>query len=195
MAIMYSRANVARHPIHPMLVAFPVTFYTTTLIGFVAYALSGNPFWWQVGLWSNGAGVLTAVLAGIPGFVDWFVGIPRKARARRIGLKHMALNLSALALFATNLLVQRNLWWVGRSSPLVPNSLAGHSLARAIEHTVLPHAGLAIALSGLGFLLTMAAGFLGWTLVQTHHVGIELTDEQRRLEAEVTGPARPLVQS
>jgi uncharacterized membrane protein len=193
---MYSKVKLGGHPIHPMLVAFPVTFYTTTLIGFAAYAITGNPFWWRVGLWSNVAGVATALLAAIPGFIDWSLGIPRHTAAKATGLKHMLLNLSALSLFIVNLIAQRNMWgWdavaVMRESVLTPaGAVLIESAARA------PDPRPALLLSGLGFLLTLLAGFLGWTLVQTHHVGVELTEEQKRLEPRrVETPSRPLAQS
>jgi uncharacterized membrane protein len=164
-----------------MLVAFPVTFYATSVIGFAAYALGHSGFWWQVGLWSNGAGVASAVLAAIPGIIDWLYGIPAGSAAKRAGTKHMLLNLAALLLFACNVVVQRKLWLVGDGA----------------ERAALPgllDVACALALCGLGFALTLLAGFFGWALVQTHHVGIELSEEQKRLEAPRRA-RRPLVQS
>ena len=42
---MYSKAKVGGHPVHPMLVAFPVAFYTGALVGFAVYAANGHQFW------------------------------------------------------------------------------------------------------------------------------------------------------
>ena len=68
-----------------MLIAFPVTFYTATLLSFAAYAGTQDLFFWRLGLWSNVTGVLSAVVAMVPGFIDWANGIPAGARARALG--------------------------------------------------------------------------------------------------------------
>ena len=45
-----------------------------------------------------------------------------------------------------------------------------------------PDESPAIILTAIGMILTLIAGFLGWSLIQKHHVGVELTSEQQRLE-------------
>jgi uncharacterized membrane protein len=174
MSILYSKVRVAGHPVHPMLVAFPVAFYTATVISFAVYAGSSDLFWWRMGLLLNAAGVLGAVIAAIPGFIDWATGIPKGSPAKATGRTHMLLNLGALALFTINLLLQTDRWM-----DLVQTAREGGPITS-------PDAGLALVLTGLGFLLTGAAGFFGWKLVQTHHVGVDLTEEQRRFEPTLT---------
>src|SRR5438094_292196 len=93
---MYSKAKIMGHPIHPMLVAFPVAFYTSTLIGFIVYASSMDPFWLHLATVANWAGVVMGAVAAVPGFVDWAMGIPRSSPAKRTGLIHMALNVTTL---------------------------------------------------------------------------------------------------
>jgi hypothetical protein len=39
-----------------------------------------------------------------------------------------------------------------------------------------------IILALLSVLCTVGAGYFGWTMIQTDHVGVELTPEQERLE-------------
>src|SRR6185436_4006263 len=75
-SIMYSKAKVLGHPVHPMLVSFPIAFYTATLIAYGVYAATDNRFWFQLGVVANFAGVVTALAAAIPGFIDWAFGIP-----------------------------------------------------------------------------------------------------------------------
>jgi uncharacterized membrane protein len=164
---MYSKVKIAGHPLHPMLVVFPVTLYTTTLIGFVMYALRGDPFWWRFALGSNLAGIITAAVASVPGLIDWAKGIPKDTPAKATGRKHMLLNAVSWVLFTVNFLVHRSSWQSARLADA--NSLNFDST-------------LAIILTALGFMATLAAGFLGWSLVQTHHVGVELTDDQQRFE-------------
>lgn len=156
---MYSKAKILGHPLHPMLVGFPVAFYTATLVAFIAYASSMDAFWFRVGVVANWAGVIMAGLAAVPGFIDWAVGIPRTSPARKTGLIHMALNVGVLVLFIINGVMASNHW-----------------------DEALPTGGTGIPLSLIGVLLTLASGFLGWSLVQDHHVGIRLTPQQEQLE-------------
>ncbi|HEX7478272.1 MAG TPA: hypothetical protein VF331_10735 [Polyangiales bacterium] len=85
---------------------------------------------------------------------------------KRAGRNHMLLKLGSMTMFGANLLVQRAHWVDAR------NAMSGATLH-------MPGFQLAIVLSALGVLLTLSAGFLGWQLVQTHHVGLDLTMAQR----------------
>lgn len=158
---MYSKARILGHPIHPMLVAFPVAFYTSTFVAFLLYAGGHDAFWYRVAYTANWAGVVMALVAAVPGFIDWAVGIPPGTGAKSTGFLHMSLNVSALVLFLINGLV-----YSSRSDQLMPA----------------PGAGL--VLSAAGIALTLGAGYLGWKLVQDHHVGVHLTAEQERLEPQ-----------
>ncbi|MGH3166850.1 MAG: DUF2231 domain-containing protein, partial [Trebonia sp.] len=97
---MYSKIKVAGHPVHPMLVAFPVAFYTGTLVGFAVYAANGHLFWLNLAIALSVVGVGGAVLAAGPGLADWAFGIPRDSAAKMVGLAHAGLNVTALGLFA-----------------------------------------------------------------------------------------------
>jgi uncharacterized membrane protein len=156
---MYSKVKIAGHPLHPMLVGFPVALYVATLGCFAAYGLGADAFWFRVGVYANLAGVIAAAVAAVPGFIDWAFGVPSGTPAKSTGFAHMAFNVCALLVFALNVALQ----WSHRKEAA-------------------PTLGLAIVLASLGVTLTVAAGFLGWKLVQTHHVGIDLTPEQQRLE-------------
>src|SRR5438105_13011174 len=149
---MYTRIRIFGHPVHPMLVGFPVAFYTATLVGFIVFAANHAPFWFKLAMAANIAGVGMAVLAALPGFIDWALGIPRGSRAKTIGLRHMLLNVAALGLFVASL------------APYVHHLTGGH--IRHLSPTI------GVVLTGLGVLCTIAAGFHGWMLVQDHHVGV-----------------------
>src|ERR1051325_6485834 len=97
---MYSKIKLFGHPIHPMLVAYPIAMYTFTFVFLLVYVLQGDPFWFRVALVLNVVGVLMALLTAIPGFLDWLIGIPGGTRAKSTGLTHMILNVTALVLFA-----------------------------------------------------------------------------------------------
>ena len=155
---MYSKVKIAGHPVHAMLVAFPVAFYAATLVGFIAYQANENPFCFRVAVLANGAGIVMAVVAALFGFIDW-LGIPSAKRAKRVGLNHMLLNVGALVLFGINFFIQYPKW-----------------------DEVQPNSSPSIMLTALGLILTLMAGFLGWSLVQKHHVGVSLTAEQQRID-------------
>ena len=161
---MYSKVKLAGHPIHPMLIAFPVAFYTASVIALAVFSLRGDAFWFRVGAVAATAGVIGAVLAAIPGFIDWAMGIPRGTPAKATGLAHMLCNVGALACFA---------------------AVSIASLRQFDSAS--PSLGPALALGAIGLVLTIVAGFLGWKLVQKHHVGVDLTKEQERLEPRPTG--------
>lgn len=166
-APLYSRATIGGHPLHAMLVAFPVALYTSSFATFCTYLATRDPFWWKTALLANLAGVVMALVAAVPGFIDWARGIPKNTEAKATGTKHMVLNLSALSFFAANLFVQR------------------HTFGAYTEQTGAPLA--AVVLTGAGLAITLAAGWLGWRLVQTHHVGVKMNDAQLRHEATPTG--------
>lgn len=170
---MYSKIKLFGHPVHPMLVAFPVAFYTATLVSYAVYGISGDPFWFRFAVITNWAGIVMAAVAALPGFIDWLIGIPRGTPAKATGLTHMLLNVCALGVFFVNGLLQVARW----------NDLQ-------------PPATIALALSAIGVGLTLPAGFFGWKLVQRHHVGVDLTPEQERLEpaartSRTEAPKRP----
>lgn len=158
---MWSKVKIFGHPVHPMLVAYPIAFYTSTLVSFIVYAVTNDLFWLNLGIAVNLAGVVMAAVAAVPGFVDWAVGIPRDAKAKRIGLIHMSLNVGSLVLFLINLLVYFDNW----NGPKVGAAT-----------------GIILSLIGVG--LTVAAGFFGWSLVQDHHVGVRLTGEQATIDRQ-----------
>ncbi|MBO8189294.1 DUF2231 domain-containing protein [Streptomyces spirodelae] len=159
---MYSKVTIAGHPVHPMLIGFPVTCYTGTLVGFAVYAANGDQFWLNLAIALNVVGVGSALLAALPGFVDYAFGIPRDSGARTVGMTHGGLNVVALALFAI-------------------------SLGMYVTHWNGPATGVALGLglSSAGVACTLGAGFLGWQLVQDYHIGIRLTPAQERDELTV----------
>ena len=158
MATLYSKIKLLGHPVHPMLVAFPITFFTVTWVAFIAYGIGSDITWFRVGYWANMAGVLAALVAAVPGFFDW-LGIPNHLEAKRVGALHMVLNLAVVAIFGINFVIQTT------------------HLQDAV-----PPAGAAILLSAVGVVTMLVSGHFGWTLVQKHHVGVDLTREQQALE-------------
>jgi uncharacterized membrane protein len=71
-----STANIAGHPLHPMLVSFPIAFFVTTFVCDLAFWLTGVSFWASASLWLLGVGLIIAALAAVVGLID-FLGEPR----------------------------------------------------------------------------------------------------------------------
>jgi uncharacterized membrane protein len=177
--VMYSKARIGGHPIHPMLIAFPVALYVATVATLIAHVATGDSFWYRVAMWSNISGVVMAAVAAVPGLID-LLHLPRHSRARATGLRHAAFNVLALVLFAISAVI------------LIRN--AGGTLNIASGRYELEVA-TPLALSILGVVSTLAAGWLGWTLVQTHHVGIKPSqfgraDSEGDIDVDAIDPLR-----
>ena len=138
-----------------MLIAFPVALYVATVVCLFAHLGTGDAFWYRVALWTNIGGVVTAAVAAIPGLID-LLGLPNRTRARATGLRHAAFNVLALVLFATSAVL------------LYRNAHGNLDMVSGVYNVTAP-----LVLGVLGLLSTTVAGYLGWTLVQTHHVGIK----------------------
>ena len=157
---MFSKIKISGHPIHPMLIPFPIAFYTATLIGFIIFSSNGDTFWYRAAVTTNIAGVAMAVLAAVPGMLD-FINIP-KGQIKNTGWKHMLCNVAALFIFSVNAIIYGMKWGSGQET----------------------HIAGPIILSSFGMLFTILAGFFGWEMVQKHHVGIDLKPEQKALEPQ-----------
>jgi uncharacterized membrane protein len=166
---MYSKVKIFGHPIHPMLVAYPIAFYTATFVAYLIYQLGGQQqFWLRAGIAANVAGVVMAVLAALPGLLDWALGIPSQHPAKATGLRHMICNVAALILFIVALIVEAGKWSATQPSAVAP-----------------------LILSLIGVILTIAAGFYGWTLIQDHHVGIAESTAEAPAAADSEATAKP----
>jgi uncharacterized membrane protein len=138
---------------HPMLVMFPTAFFPLlVLLDILRAYFPGDPAFWNVGFWVAAAGVLTTLLAMIPGLVD-LAAIPDEADARRTALAHAAVGTLVLLLFVGSLAAR----WP-----------AGSGDARFTWAVILDVAGL---------LAIAAQGWLGGELVYKHHIGVLSTPE------------------
>ena len=98
---MPSPASIRKHPLHPMFVGFPLGLWVFALVCDVVRAWSGNPVWGTVALYAVAGGIVGALLAAVPGLID-YLSID-EAEMKRIATWHMFLNLGAVIIFALNL--------------------------------------------------------------------------------------------
>src|SRR5437667_7222116 len=111
-------ANIAKHPIHPMVVVFPIGLWVFSLVCDLIYLfVTHNPIWSQVAFYCIGGGIVGALLAAIPGFIDYLSITER--RLKKIATFHMILNLLGVVLFAANL----GLRWNGVPGDTFPIAL------------------------------------------------------------------------
>jgi uncharacterized membrane protein len=99
-----STASILGHPIHPMLVPFPIAFLVGVLASDLMFAGTGDAFWARVSIWLVGAGVVMGGLAAIFGLIDFFT-IERARNAT--GWTHFLGNLLAVVLSLVSLLLRR----------------------------------------------------------------------------------------
>jgi uncharacterized membrane protein len=153
-----SVATVMGHALHPILVAFPVVLYSVATACFIAYAVNLQPFWFKAAFYANVAGVVAAVIAAIPGMMDYFGAIPNRDPAKKVARTHVAFNSLALILFAVNAAI---LWNVVTPEVLRVEAFDSFDYRASM--------GISI----VGLLSTLAAGYFGGTLVQEHGMGLQ----------------------
>lgn len=146
---MASPASIGGHPIHPMLIPFPIALWVFSLIADVVYLWRGNPAWkdW-VAFYALLAGIIGAALAAVFGIIDWLSIKDREVK--KVADWHARLNVIALVVFAASFYLRTagGASWVGGS------------------HTV------PFALSVLGVILITISGWLGGELVFKHGVAV-----------------------
>jgi len=102
---MESRIKVLGHPVHPMLIVFPLGLLATAVIFDVLYLATSNADLAVFSFWAMAAGLVGGLLAAIFGLIDW-MAIPKGTRAKRIGAFHGGGNLVVVLLFALSFLMR-----------------------------------------------------------------------------------------
>jgi uncharacterized membrane protein len=90
--------KILGHPVHPMLIVFPVGLLVTAVIFDAVDVFGGSPTFGTIAYWNIVAGLVGAVLAAATGLADW-LKIPAGTRAKKIGIIHAALNSIVLIVF------------------------------------------------------------------------------------------------
>jgi uncharacterized membrane protein len=145
---MESRAKVLGHPLHQMLIVFPLGLLVTSVIFDAIYYFGGhNSRWADISYWMIVAGLLGGLMAAVPGWIDWFA-IPSGTRAKAIGLWHGLGNaFGVLGFFGVS-------WFLRRNAPGNPSDIA-----------------LVLSLGGL--LIGGVTAWLGGELVDRLGVGVD----------------------
>ncbi|QDY06187.1 DUF2231 domain-containing protein [Micromonospora sp. HM134] len=104
---MESRLKVLGHPVHPMLVMFPVALLVTGTLFDIVDTVGGPDFLAEVAYWNITVGLVGGLLAAGAGAFD-LLAIPAGTRAKRVALTHAAANVAVILLFTAVWAVRLN---------------------------------------------------------------------------------------
>lgn len=140
-----STAKIGGHPLHPMIVPFPIAFFATALLCDLIYWGSGNTAWSTASIWLIGAGIVMALVAALGGFTD-FLGDGR-IRALSAVWWHFIGNLVLVVIEAVNWVIR----YEGGAGAVLP---------------------WGVVLSFIAVGLMLFTGWKGWEMVYLHRVAI-----------------------
>jgi len=143
---MKSRAHFKSHPLHPMLVHFPIGLFVATLFFDVLAFLNLDEGYLATAKYLNIAAIVMALLAAIPGIIDYRHTVPPNSSAKKRATKHGLLNVCVVILFAISL-------------------YARHKQV---------HGLIVIGIELGAIILLTIAGWMGGTLVNRNQIGIDV---------------------
>ena len=114
---MESKTKLFGHPVHPMLIVFPLGLLATAVIFDIIYLTGDNQGFATASFYMIAAGIIGGLLAALFGFMDW-LALPSNSRAKAIGGWHGLGNVVIVTLFIGS-------WLLRRDNPnFIPDSLA-----------------------------------------------------------------------
>jgi uncharacterized membrane protein len=155
---MQGKATIAHHPIHPVLVTFPIGCFSAAVVADIVSFWAGAGFWPTMATWLIGFGIAGALLASFFGFVD-YLSAPMTPSAHNLANWHFTLNASVIVIY-------------------------GIAFGLRIQN---PHGPAGYALTAIGVLLLAVSTYLGGELSHRHLVGTSEEDvDQSRRPADQT---------
>jgi uncharacterized membrane protein len=140
---MHTPASIAKHPIHPMLVPIPIGLWIFSFVCDLTFVLGqGASMWFTLSFWTMIGGLVGALLAAIPGFIDM---VSLQGPPKRLALIHLALNATIIVLYAIN-------------------------IGMRIQAANI--AGVPLTISAIAIVLLGASGWLGGHMVYVHRVAV-----------------------
>lgn len=146
---MQGKATIGGHPIHPMLIPFPIAFYVGALLTDIISHWGDPIFWPRMSVVLIGLGIIGALLAALFGFIDYTTA-PMSDSAKRTATTHMILSLLVTVIFAIAFYIR-----LGNAT-----SVTGY------------------VLTVLGVIVLMASGYLGGHLAYHFGIGVESSTDR-----------------
>src|SRR5688572_19673408 len=143
---MRSEASIKGHPIHPVLVCFPIAFFTGAFILDILLIMYDEKNYGIAAVYALKGGIISSLLAAIFGIINYIYTVPPKGSAKTRRMKHGLLNTCVMLIFTIALVLRSN--------------------NDAFLYFV-------TALEGLGVVLMSIAGWLGGTLVMRNQIGVD----------------------
>jgi uncharacterized membrane protein/nitrite reductase/ring-hydroxylating ferredoxin subunit len=144
---MRSKAQIKGHPIHPMLVGFPIAFFIGTLLFDVLGYVNDRPDFTMTGFYLEAAGIISALVTAVPGIIDYVFTVPPKSSGKKRAAQHGLINISTVVIFTIAWFYRQNL---DASTALV------------------------LALETIGVIALFVSGWLGGTLVYRNEIGVDV---------------------
>ena len=149
---MRAKTTFAGEPVHPMFVHYPIALWTTSVITDLIFYFHRNTSLILISKFLIAAGILGAILAAIPGIIDWWaISDPV---VTKVANWHARLNIIALIVFGVSLYLRLKHY----GAPLVGF-----------------HLKIPFAVSVVGWLLMAISAGLGGKLVYEHRMGVNET--------------------
>ncbi len=144
---MRAKAHIESHPIHPILVAFPIGLFITSFVFDLIAAIGGHPTVASAGWYCVIAGLIAGACAAVAGAIDLFGVVPPRSSGRKRGYKHAVLNVIVMLLF------------------IAVASYRGGPFAMP-DNT-------SLTISAVGVLVLLISGWLGGTLVYRNQIAVD----------------------
>jgi uncharacterized membrane protein/nitrite reductase/ring-hydroxylating ferredoxin subunit len=141
-----SKAHIKGHPIHPILVTFPIAFFVSAFISDLILIITDRVFFGQMAKYLEAGGIIFGVIAAVPGIIDYFGAVPPESSAMKRATKHGLLNISMLFIFIMALLLR------------MKSDVSTFTL---------------LILEGAGVVMLTVSGWLGGTLVHRNQIGVD----------------------
>jgi uncharacterized membrane protein len=162
---MREGAKLLGHPIHQMLIVFPLGLLATSFFFDIGWLITKAENLGIVSYWMIMTGIIGALLAAVFGLIDW-LAIPSNTRAKRIGALHGIGNVVVVVLFVGS-------WLLRRGDPVTPPTSA-------------------LALSAIAVCIALVTGWLGGELVDRLAIGV---DEGAHVNAPSSLSGRPAAEN
>jgi uncharacterized membrane protein/nitrite reductase/ring-hydroxylating ferredoxin subunit len=144
---MRSKVHLKGHPLHPILVSFPIAFFTGTLLLDIVFVITQTSEFQNMAFYLEGIGIVFALLAAVPGFIDFLFTVPPNSSGKKRAARHGLINVAMLIIFSIVFFLRMenniSITWI-------------------------------ICLEAIGVILLSIAGWLGGTLVYRNQIGVDL---------------------